>query len=157
LSAHLNLDRRTLQKRLQGLAPVSVETRADGSEVRRYALADVVAHLAAPPRALHDPTDAQIADAASVVYRFVGSELWPKMVGFALPVVTGGFVDELNLSKEQAVRAFQVACLGFALGLIEGAGEHGIELAHPPVLHEFKRLGAAEFCHQHWPESPAES
>jgi len=71
LAAQLDIDRRTLTKRLRGLRPAATEKRNDGSVVRRYRLNDVLAHLNRVPGTPRDPTPLELDETWEMLSRLI--------------------------------------------------------------------------------------
>lgn len=120
LAAELDMDRRTLNKRLKGLKPAETKNLGNRTE-KRYYLADVVAHLHRPnnPAAERKRLEEQADEG---IKYFVGQELFPKLTDapeFA-NVVINGTREELGLTKEQAVRVYQLTCFAIVTGLSAG-------------------------------------
>jgi hypothetical protein len=152
LSVQLDIDRRTLARQLEGLRPAATEKRNGGSVVRKYRLNDVLEYMNRPKGTPRDPTAEELAETASTIYGFVGSQVWPGMIHNAFPIITGALTAELGLSEVQAVEAIRLVAVGLAFGLVDAAGEHPLKLQQPDVLLELRELGAAAFVAKHWPD-----
>lgn len=152
LSAQLGIDRRTLAKRLQGLTPASVEKRSDGAKVRRYKLADVVAHLNRDPQATKGPTDAQVDEAAEGFLAFVGRDMLPGMIENSAGITTSLMVSEVGITKAQALHAFSLMYGGLLYGLHEAAPGRTIPYVVPPIIEGIRKHGPAAYAAEHWPD-----
>jgi hypothetical protein len=154
LSVQLGIDRRTLAKRLEGLTPASVEERGNGAKVRRYKLAEVVEHLNRDKSKSESsgPSDAQVDEAASGFLGFVGRDVLPGMIENSAGILTGALVDDLGITKPQALRALELVFGSLIHGLHEGAPGREIPYVVPPIIEGIRAQGPESFAAEHWPD-----
>lgn len=151
LAAQLKIDRRTLAKQLAGLPPAKTKKRSDGSVVKYWHLADVVEWLRAAPEARERDQRAQ--EFVNWLKVFLGSEVYPGLLERMFPILTRGFVDEVGLTKAQALRAVEIVAvaLSHALAGAEKSGAlEAMEFSIPHMFLALREMGAERFIAQHW-------
>lgn len=161
LSTELDIDRRTLSKRLSNLRPDGEGIEA-GKTVRRWHLARVLKHLKAADRTSAGVDQQRIEDHKHVVTQF----MFPALTGsrYFLGFFLAYLHEDIGLTKIQALRAYQAAVLAlhYAIGEFFGAvdaeldGEglsedHDIEVRIPTELRKLCDLGPEAYAGKYWP------
>jgi hypothetical protein len=143
LSTELDLDRRTLAKRLDGLAPATEKKVGDRTE-KRWHLADVLAHFENPK-----PADDFIAEQK----KMVGALMYPALVSAEAfqNIIMHGVHEEIGLTKVQAMRVYQLACVAVLWGFNEIHEDEGIEYAIPDHVKDMQETGLDAYVEKHWP------
>ncbi|MCC8364496.1 hypothetical protein LK996_15600 [Lysobacter sp. A6] len=146
LADELQIDRRTLGRRLEGLRPVRTK-RLKSREERFYRLADVLRHLGRVASAS--------GDTERPLKRWAAEQLFPALFAgdFMLGAI-GYFTSDLKLTRAQAVRAHLDLCL-IAMSALDDLAREKLEFAIPQGLLrdalEADSAGALDaFVAKHW-------
>jgi hypothetical protein len=144
LSAELQMDRRTLSDRLDGLPPAETKQLANRTEHRWY-LADVLEHL-------ENPNASAGIDAAITGFKeILTKNLYPSIVASRSfgAIISNGLQDEIGLTEAQGLRAFQLAGVALSFALCEVLEDDDLDFQVPDFVVELHELGTDGYLKKH--------
>lgn len=149
LGVELDIDRRTLAKKLDNLPPAA--TDPDGT--KRWRIRDVLEHL---KRA--DESPAGLAGFADDYRQWVCHQLVPALFGAErfIRVFTGGLRAEVGLTKAQTLRAYQVLLIATVSELERALGP-GTTIKLPLLGERLARDGIDQVVADLWPDVSRET
>ena len=144
LAIELEIDRRTMAKRLEGLPPASTKKMGSRTE-KRWHLADVLEHFKNPQRAAHDPVEE--------IKELVGQKMYPALLCSRAfqNILMHGTHEEMGLTKVQAMRVYQFACVALLWGFSEIHEDEDMKYAVPEHIGEMQSMGLAAYAAENWP------
>jgi hypothetical protein len=144
LAAELDIDRRTLAKRLEGLPPATVKKLGNRTE-KRWHLADVLEHFKNPRRAEPDPVEEMKA--------IVGQKMYPTLLCSRAfqNILMHGTHEEMGLSKVQAMRVYQFASLALLWAFSEIHEDEEMQFVMPDHIKDMHAMGLDAYVEKHWP------
>jgi len=144
LSVELEIDRRTLAKRLQGLPPAEIKRIGDRTE-RRWYLQDVVEHLQDAPKGKRRGGRPRIdGEMIARFNRIIAEDLFPDVIAspYFERVMLAGGVEDYGLSESQSRNMFGLAVLGLSYALAETLGDPDIKIGyHKHTIELIKDIG----------------
>ena len=143
LATELEIDRRTLAKRLEGLTPATVKKMGSRTE-RRWRLTAVIEHLKNPRIELPD-------DGLEEFKQMIGHKLFPAILdskGFG-SIIIGSCMDELGISKIQAYRIFELVTVALTYALSEIHEDDDMTYAFPDFVKEMGNLGIEAYLEKY--------
>jgi hypothetical protein len=153
LSAALGFDRRTIEKRLRDVKPLS--TKKIGARIeKRYRLADACKALFAP--AVRMPPHLDGDEDVSFEQLVIAQTLFPQVVTSKefRGTLVGFARQELGLTKPQAVRVYEIATLALCRALDEAFPGKDLKFVLPDELREMGELGPEAWVAKNWPDQP---
>jgi hypothetical protein len=143
LANELDLDRRTVAKRLEGLPPAT-EKKVGSRIEKRWHLAEVLEHFKNPK-----PADDFVAE----MKEMVGRLMYPALISSRSfqNILMHGTVEDLGLSKVQAMRCYQLACVALLWGFNEIHEDEDIVYSIPDHVKDMQETGLDAYVEKHWP------
>ncbi|MDQ3565918.1 MAG: hypothetical protein M3436_18085 [Pseudomonadota bacterium] len=169
LSIELVIDRRTLAKRLASLRPDDMRTEG-GKQIKRWRLSRVLAHLQGNGKS-------EAAYDREALEEMVCRSIYPAVVSsrYFRGLTINYLRQDLGVPTVDALRAYQVACLGLCYALAEffklvndsldGVAEReeippadlaDFEVLAPSCFEELKNIGPEAYAAKYWPDKAAE-
>jgi len=144
LANELQMDRRTLSDRLDGLPPAETKQLANRTE-HRWHLADVLEHLENPN------ASRGIEEAMTGFKEILTKNLYPSIVASRSfgAIISNGLQDELGLTEAQGMRAFQLAGVALSFALCEVLEDDGLDFQIPDFIVEMHELGIDGYLKKH--------
>jgi len=144
LSNELQMDRRTLSDRLDGLPPAETKQLKNRTEHRWY-LADVLEHLEDPG------AGGDLSGAMDGFKKIITQNLYPSIVASRSfgAIIVNGLQDELGLTEAQGLRAFQLAGVSLAYALGEVLDDDGLDFQVPDFIVEMHEFGIDGYLKKH--------
>ncbi|MCH2160100.1 MAG: hypothetical protein MK096_15125 [Oleiphilaceae bacterium] len=161
LSNELGIDRRTLSKRLEDLTPAKEKKLSNRVEKQWY-LDEVVKHLNASKkvkklerRPYYRFSETELEEFTSETIKdFIAAEYVPKTIenGIFINMIVNGVADELGISKEKAVTAYKLACLGIIYATGDGFQDEDMcfKIGEDTMIQELGRIGNKAFAEKHF-------
>lgn len=156
LAVELRIDRRTLAKKLRGLAPIE-EKRVGWRTERRWLLFDAIAHL---NRSKGDVklAEERVKQAGEIIKRFVAKDMIPSLVDSPLyRAIALRAHDDFGLSKEDAFDLLLAVTVLICRSIGHGFEQPDMDfpIASDSLIGRWctaKEHGSvAEFVKQNWP------
>ena len=146
LANELELDRRTLAKRLEGLPPAT-EKKVGSRVEKRWHLAAVLDHF-------NNPRAARTDDFVAELKGMVGSIMYPALISSRAfqNIILHGTNEEMGLTKTQAMRVYQFASIAVLWGLSEIHEDTDMEMEFeiPDHIKEMHDTGLDAYIQKHW-------
>ena len=147
LATELGLDRRTVAKRLEGLPPAT-EKKVGSRIEKRWHLADVLEHFKNPQAARADDFVAELKD-------MVSTKMFPALISSRSfqNILMHGTHEDMGLTKVQAMRIYQFACVAllWAFSEIHEDGDMEMEYTMPDHIKEMSDMGLDAYVEKNWP------
>jgi len=135
LAMELGSDKRTVARRLEGLPPAEIKTRADGAVVRKYDHDQALRWLE-----LSDHERRELREHMDDIRQFLAADVFPGMLENSLGCLRGALMSELALSEADAWRVCELMAVCLHHGLAESLSVDDLQVVIPPSLAE--RRGA---------------
>lgn len=160
LANELNIDRRTLAKKLETLPPAKEKILPTRTE-KQWLLKDVIRHLDQTPAQSRGKekryvfTEKELASYGDeIIKHFVTHVLLPKTLDSStfLNITVNGVAEDLSISKEDALTAFKYASLGLVYAISEGFEDDKLsfEFNEKGFLAELAALGNKGFFRKYF-------
>jgi len=147
LATELGMDRRTLAKRLESLAPA--EEKKTGKRIQKlWRMSDVVEHLRSPR-----PQQAELdAENKKLTKEYLSTQLFPLIVSNAAFVGTifSGAKDD-GLTRQQALNQYKTAFYAIVSALSDITGDEDFQVETGKFYEFLQEKGDKEII-KNWPE-----
>jgi len=146
LANELEIDRRTLAKRLEGLPAATVKKMGSRTEKRWY-LADVLEHF-------KNPRAKPAFDPVEEMKEIVGQKMFPTLLCSRAfqNILMHGTHEEMGLTKVQAMRVYQFACVALLWGFSEIHEDEDMVYVVPDHIKEMRDMGLDAYVEENWPD-----